>query len=665
MNRFRVFILCSGLIGIWSLFLLRGVYLQLLPYPQLEALKKKQFQKIVQLAPQRGDIFDRHGRELAISVPRQSLYADPKLIENPFGIGKKIAKELKIPSRPLIEKLKKYKKKGRRFMWIHRLLPDHHTEAIRSWGYRGLGFKEEYKREYPNGRRAQYILGRVGGEGQGLSGIEYTMDSVLNGKKERIRLQKDARGRALIKDGFVFTENPGGADVQLTIDSDLQQYVEKLLETAIQKRKAAGAWAVILDASTSEVLTLASSDGEPRDGESSSRGRNRAVANVYEVGSVMKAFTVASALQNQIVEPNTEINTENGQFRIGNRVIKEADKKHSFPSLMVSEILSYSSNIGVSKLALELGDEKLLTTFKDFGFMAPSGVELPSEGRGLVSQLPWSDHLLSNISFGQGMAVNAMQVANAYAAVARGGVFFPATLIKKKQQDRSELSSSRRVMDEEKAKQLKLMLTGVTNRGGTGFNARIQGFPVAGKTGTAQRIDPEKGGYQSGRYLSSFAGFFPVNKPKFVVYVAVDDPVGPGGRSATAVAVPLFKKMAEYLLRKSRTEPSYIASNAVTLSQGVTADHLREPALARALNSSSEPSLSSRGATQITYAELQESRPLKTVPSLKGMTLREVVDQFQGHNVDFQVKGKGRYVKSVVPTQGRKFYEGQTIKLRF
>jgi len=637
-----------GFLAMGALFIVRAIYLQLLPYPQLEALKKRQYQKIIQLAPQRGDVVDRFGKELAISVPRKSLYADPKLIENPFLIGKKVARELKIPASPLIAKLKKLKKKGRRFVWIHRLLPQHHSDEIASWKIRGLGFKEEFKREYPNGKRAQHILGKVGGEGQGLSGVEYTMDSRLSGQQEKIRLQKDARGRALVKDGLFFTESPAGSDVVLTIDSALQHFVEKTLEKAVLQNKAQGAWAVILDAETSEVLTMASSDGAARKGEVISRGRNRALSDVYEVGSVMKAFTVAAALQHEIVEPNTEINTEGGRFSIGKRIIKEADKKHSFESLSVSDILSYSSNIGVSKLALEMGDEKLLLTLKNFGFLQTSGIELPSEGKGLVSQLPWKPHLLANVSFGQGIAVNALQVANAYAAIARGGLFASPSLIREDrgEQDKPISENFRRVMDEEKAKQLKLMLTGVTNRGGTGFNARIQGFPIAGKTGTAQRVDPQKGGYQKGRYLSSFAGFLPVNSPKFVIYVAVDDPAGALGRGATAVAVPLFKKMAEYALRKSRTEPSYIENNAIPLTQ-------------------EKGELAPKNQfVDLSLEKLPEVPSLKKMPNIKGMALREVLRTFEGHNVDLEIQGSGPIVKDFYPKKGHLFREGQKIKLK-
>ena len=202
-------------------------------------------------------------------------------------------------------------------------------------------------------------------------------------------------------------------------------------------------------------------------------------------------------------------------------------------------------------------------------------------------------------------------------------------------------------MDEDKARQLKLMLSGVTKEGGTGFQARIQGFPVAGKTGTAQRIDSENGGYQVGRYLSSFAGFLPVNDPKFVIYVAVDDPMGEFGRGATAVAVPLFKQIAEYALRKSRTEPSYIENDAIVISADSKSSEPKEPAIT------------------MEWKSIENAPELKKIPKLQGLTLKEVLKKFEGHNVDLRLEGKGRFVKGVSPKQGRSFREGQKVRLRF
>ena len=262
-----------------------------------------------------------------------------------------------------------------------------------------------------------------------MGGLERRFEEVLSGAGRKVRVQRDARGRVLVEDGRIFASPPEGSDIYLTIDKELQFWVESQLQKAVRENQAKGAWAVVLNPENSEILAMASHpsfDSNRALKVRSRRRRNKTIHDVYETGSVMKTFSVAGALNYGLVKPNTKINTEGGVFRVGNRNITEADRDHVFREMTVSDVLSYSSNVGTSKIALKMTDELLYRTLVNFGFGRKSGVGLPGEARGLLSPPPWRDHLTANISFGHGVAVTALQVANAYAAIANGGELKPA-----------------------------------------------------------------------------------------------------------------------------------------------------------------------------------------------------------------------------------------------
>ena len=649
-HRFVIIFLWVGFL--WLAMLGRGAYLQLWPNSQLEKVKNRQFEKIVKLSSRRGDILDRNGNEMAISVLSYSLYGDPKIIKNPRRTGRRLAKILNKPAAPLIKKLRRKKS---RFVWIQRRLDEKTYAKIKKWKIRGLAFKEEYERIYPDKSLAAPVLGFVGREVQGLGGIEARYDKDLTGNPQKVRLQRDARGRSLVEDGFVFSKNPEGSDIFLTLDKDLQYWVEKELKSAAKEHKATSAWAVVLDPKDSAVLAMASFPSFDANRALSVKGKlrkNKVIHEVHEVGSVMKAFTIAGALQQGLVEPNTKINTENGVFKIGGRTIREADKKHSYKELTVSQVLSLSSNVGTSKIALKMTDEGLDETLRQFGFGEKQGIDLQGEAKGILPKLPWRDHLTSVISFGHGIAVTGLQVANAYAAIANGGVLNKPYLVQKVYDFESgkvkefKGKKIRRVLDESVANQVKIMLSTVTGQGGTGINARIDGYPVAGKTGTAQKVSSEKRGYAKGKYISSFAGFVPANDPQFVIFVAVDSPMGKKGYYGAWVAAPLFRNIARYALRKQRTIPAYLKKQDLVLGKK-----------SFVVGEEGKP-----------YKMLLEKIPTRSqkitkMPDLEGMTLREVLRQFRGQEVDLRIKGKGHHVTRFFPPVGREIKRKQKVKV--
>jgi len=655
MKKYRFYILVVMIVALWLSLLGRGAYLQLLPNEKLAQVKERQFQKIVKLSSRRGDIFDRGGDELAISILSYSLFADPKLLENPRKAARMVARKLNLSYKNLYEK---FKKKKSRFVWVQRRLDRKDYDEIRDWKIRGLAFKEEYKRIYPGGNLGSHVLGFVGREVQGLSGLESFYDTALKGNPQKIRLQRDARGRSLVEDGYVFTKHPEGSDLFLTIDKDLQYWVEKELKATVEHHEAEGGWAVVLDPKDSAILSMASfpdfNSNRPKSSKSANR-RNKVIHDVHEVGSVIKTFTIAGALKNGLVEPNTMINTENGRFKIGKRVIREAQKSHNFKELSVSEILAYSSNVGTAKLALEMGDQEVYENLLNFGFRQKTGVDIPGEAQGLVSKPPWKNHLTANISFGHGVAVTGLQVANAYAAIANGGVLHRPYLVQKVYDYESGKVSEfggqeiRRVLPESVAQQMKMMLSQVTGQGGTGFNARIDGFPVAGKTGTAQKVDPEKGGYRTGKYIANFAGFVPANDPQFVIYAVIDSGSNKHGYTGTSVAAPLFRSIARFALRRDRTEPAYL-SNSQTLPSENQSEKKLEP---------------SASATVIPLVKVPAPAEKIKMPNLNGMVLREVLREFQGMDIKLQVSGDTGQVINHSPKVGQVLKAGEKVKIKF
>lgn len=651
MIKARVILIVFVVALLWISMIVRGAYLQLIPNPQFEAIKQKQFNKMVQLSSRRGDILDRDGKELAVSVTAQSLFADPSLIKDPYAVSKKLSKHFGMSFKSMHKRLKD---KKRRFVWIKRRLDNSDYEKIKSWNIRGLAFQEEYRRVYPSKTLASPILGYVGREQQGLGGLEKKYESLLSGAGHEVRVQRDARGRALVHDERIFTMAPEGSDIYLTIDKDLQFWVEKQLQEAVTEFDADAAWAVVLSPQDSAILamgTYPSFDSNQPLSEKPEFRRNKVIHDIYETGSVMKAFSVGGAIDRGIVQPKTKINTENGEFRIGKRTITEADKKHSFKELTVSDILVHSSNVGAAKIGLQMTDEVLRQTLVDFGFGVKTGVELPGEGRGILHKTPWVDHLTANISFGHGVATTALQLANAYAAIANGGELNQPYIIKEiRDVEKGEIivtskKTIRRVINDKSANLLKMMLSAVVAEGASGHLARIDGYPIAGKTGTAQKVNPHGRGYLPGAYIASFAGFVPANDPKYVIFVTVDNPKKKDYYAAT-VAAPLFRHIAQFALRRDRTTPVYL-SDASVVRQSQSNEEALEAKIQR---------------KKLRDLNLPKSQ-LKVMPNLKGLTLNEVLRQLNGHDHSIKIVGYGK-VRETYPEAGKDVGKEIRIQLR-
>ena len=635
--------------SLWVVLLVRGAYLQLIPNEKFSQLKNKLFEREVTLKPRRGIIYDRYGEELAISIPSQSLFIDPQRVKQPYYAAKKLSHLLNIPRKPLLKKILNKKKK---FLWIKRHLSKKQTQKIKLWNWEGLHLIKENKRFYTKDSSLSQVLGFTGIDGQGLEGIEKQYDEILKGESQKILLKRDARGRPLFMDSAPFINKVSGFDIYLTIDSDLQIYLEKALEFAVQDSKAQSAMAVVLSAQNSEILAMANfpnyNPNKPFSVKTMNR-RNRTVTDMFEPGSTLKTFTVISALQKGINLSKT-YSSEKGKLQIGKQVIREAESKKKFkPFLNMSEILSLSSNVGAASIALDVGSRSLRKTLFNFGFGKKTGVDFPGETKGLLRDLPWRPIETATISFGHGIASTALQVANAYTSIANGGVLKKPFLVKQiknpytgeEQIFRSQ--TLRRVLSPEEAQTLSLMLIFVTEQQGTGFRASVPGYFVAGKTGTAQKVDFQNKTYKKEEYITSFAGFLPAHKPKFVIYILID-----GAKNkfyASSLAAPLFSQVASYSVRRAGLSPTLLAEeNIILSSQGMRKTVKKQKG-------------KTKRKRKIAFVD-------PVVPDLRGFTLREVLNKVQGSGLKLKIYGSGKLVRSI-PFAGETLPQSKKITLIF
>ncbi len=631
---------------LWGSVIFRAAIVQVLPNERLSSIEKKQFNKTVTLNSRRGAIYDRSENELAVTVTSFSVYADPKIIKNRVKVSRNLAKILNIPSKKIFKKIKNKKK---RFVWLKRRASSEIKDKIAKAQLKGISIIEEPKRIYPNGSLLAQTLGFVGSEEQGLEGLELKLDKELRGEKRKIRLNRDARGRPLLLSGQFFTDNKDGVDYSLTIDNELQYKLEAELVSTVNRFQADSAVGVIMDVDTSEVLSIANVPtfdvNNPFSAKAINR-KNKSITDAFEPGSTMKTFVLAGAIASGQFKPSSKVDCEDGKFKIGKHYIRESDAHHKFGLISLSEVLAKSSNVGTAKVALKLGAKKTRSILKDFGFGKKTNIGFPGESSGVLHKTPWRKHLLSNVSFGHGMTATPLQIAAAYTSIANGGLLKKPVLVKSSYNhstgEKKEFSSElvRRVLTKEDAATMRLMLMGTTTKNGTGFNARIHGFPVAGKTGTAQKVSA-KGGYEKGAYVASFAGFVPANNPKYVIYIAVDNPRLK--YYGSEVAAPVFAKVASYAVLKEGLPPVLLSEEDI-IDKKQNEIKLKQKIALKKIN-------------------INGDKKIKRVPILSGLSLRQVYQRVSGQDLKIKVNGSGRVVKTW-PEAGTNLGKNRSIKVK-
>ncbi len=552
----RCLIVFLSLSGLFFLLLTRLYHLQLFE-EELERRALRQHGLEVKPLPRRGTIFDRKGREFAISLATDSLYAHPKKVASPEEVATILAKILG-EEEPLLRGLKS----ARPFVWLKRKLEKEKAEEIRRLKLKGIGFLEERRRFYPHGEFASHLLGFVGVDDCGLEGIEFLYDRQLQGVGRRYSTRSDGWGREILPFREGHFSSSEGKDLVLTIDGMVQYIAEQELDVVFRESMAKAASIIVSQPKTGEILALANrptfdpnafADYPPE------ARRNRAITDWFEPGSTFKFVTAAASLEEGIFDQEDMVDCEGGEFEVfpGHFIHDYNYRSHPLGELSFSQVIEESSNVGVVKIALRLGEGKLYHYIRRFGFGERTGIDLPGEACGLVRSCSrWSKASIGAIPYGQEVAVTPIQLLMAISAVANGGYLMEPKVVKCIVPDgeealRFEPKVKRRVISSTTARKLTHILEGVVERG-TGRRARISGYSIAGKTGTAQKAEPGVG-YSRGKYVVSFVGYFPAYDPEIVILVMIDEPKG--NYCGGSLAAPVFRRVAERILGYMRIPP--------------------------------------------------------------------------------------------------------------
>lgn len=500
--------------------------------------------------PLRGRIFDRSGRILAMSVERYVFFADARIC----GSLKEIETNLKKINISLRKSSIKWNKDSS-YIPLLKNLDAESMEKIRALRIKGTDFTPEFVRQYPEGRLACQLIGVVGVSGDGLSGIEFEKNKELSGDKRWMSTFRDGRGRE-ISENFVDSGELKGSDIYLTIDRNLQFIAEKELDNALKELRPKRAAIVIQDPASGNVLAMASRPNyDPTDfPRSNDLLKNGVISDFFEPGSTFKVVAMAGALEEKIIHPDDKIFCENGRYVVYDHEITDHDKRGL---ISARQVMEYSSNVGMAKLGQELGKDRLFQYIRQFGFGSKTGIDLPGESKGLLrTPDKWSGLSIAILPFGQEIGATAIQIVNAYSAIANGGTLLQPRVIESisnvREEKNSEARKIRRVASPEVIRDLQEMLTGVVDRG-TGASAKIRGYSVGGKTGTAQKKDPMTGQYSRSHYVASFCGIIPMSSPRLSILVVLDEPKGDYWGASTAA--PIFKRVASQAVRYLEIPP--------------------------------------------------------------------------------------------------------------
>lgn len=627
--KFRIIMIFMFFFILFVALLSRAFQLQVLSGQKLKKLAARQHTTVLQLQAERGIIYDRNGEKLAISIMADSVCADPSKIIDPAHTSRQIAEILNLDHQDVFKKLSSPKS----FCWLSRRISPEQSASVQKANIEGIFLVEEPKRFYPNGELAAHLLGFVGLDGHGLEGLEKKYDESLKGKTEKLSWARDAKGKKLLLHvGHSETPKDENDNLVLTIDNRIQYLVETSLKEAVLDKGAKGGLAIVMDPKTGEILALANQLGfNPNnlEGLTPERWRNRAMTDYYDPGSTFKPFLVAGALEEKIVRETDRFFCENGNYKIADRVIHEANKKRH-GTLTVREILKYSSNIGSAKIAQKMGKDKFYNYILKFGFGERTGIDLPGESPGAVRPAKnWVPVDTAMIAFGQGVSVTAIQLITAFSAIANKGVLMKPYIVRGIADQDNHLvklytpTVVRNVISPNVAKRLTAMLTNVVEaEDGTGKNAKIVNVAVAGKTGTSQKFDAARGVYSSEKVRTSFIGFFPADDPQVAILVILDEPQR--DKWGGVASAPVFKKIGEQILNCFKTnirETPVFEKNEGAKIQLVAAQETIVP------------------------QDLHQEEDESTMPNFVGLTLREAMKKAKADSVELKVYGNGWAVR--------------------
>ncbi len=623
----------------WTLIaLVRLAQVQLLRHDEYVARAQRQQERTLSLEPVRGAILDVRGRILAESVAAVSVYADPQAIADAESVARALAtiSAVDLSADDIEEKLRA---KGG-FVWIARQLPVEAGEAIRKLRLPGIYLLDAHRRTYPKNSLAASVIGTVGIDGQGLAGIEHSFDGLVRGREGKVTLLRDARRGIYMLGGEGANRAIDGDDVVLTIDSVVQFIAEQALTKAVAKWHASGGMAVVMDPSSGAVLAMASvptfDPNHFRDAPPSS-WRNRNVQEIFEPGSTFKIVTASAGLEEGVVTPSQILDCGNGGIDVGNVEIHEhGGNRYGF--MTFEEVMLHSSNVGAIRVGLALGEKRFYRYIRKFGFGERTGIALPGETPGLLrSTARWSQVSNASISIGQEIGVTPLQIVTAFATIANGGIRVAPRIVDRVGNDRGDIvfrppvRPPVRVISERTAAVLNEILKAVVERG-TGVHAALQEHTVAGKTGTAQKA--VRGGYSPDRFIASFGGYVPADRPRLAILVVIDEPKG--NEYGGTVAAPVFKEIAEPVLRYLGVPPSLPARTL----------RVQAPAVA-AFSQESASGLRATGR----------------VPDMRGLDARAAVASATAAGFQVRTIGSG-VVQSQLPPPGGALPEHAMLTLR-
>ncbi len=671
--RFRMSLLCGLMMLGLGVVISTAYRVQVEDSAGWKQTAENQRQRRLHVDPKRGAIYDRNGQALAASVEVPSVTVD--VIEMLRGIegpatqaavlrdaATRLGAALALDPKDLEAKLAA----RRRFLWVKRRVTADEAQAVRDLSdpktqrtpLRGLAIEGEGRRYYPGRDLAGPLLGFVAPDGLGKDGLEYSLDEELRGHANDLKALSDRAGRSVAADRDLDAQSLAGHDVVLTIDQGIQHVAEHELEAAQRTYETKGASLVVLDPNTGEILALVSVPRyNPNDyGDSDVEARrSRVITDRFEPGSVMKVFTVAAALAGGTLKPTEPVFCEHGSYRIDNVTVHDT---HDNAWLSPTQVLARSSNIGASKIALNLGEPALYSTLRRFGFGEPTGLPLAGEASGVLRPKgrPWFDVETANASFGQGVSVTTLQLALALGAIANGGRLLDPILVRRIVDARGAIVREwpthvrREVVSESVAKTVAEMLTAVVEEGGTGVEAALEGFRVAGKTATAQKVDPATGQYSEQKYTASFMGFVPAERPRLVIVVTLDEPMI--GHYGGDLAGPVFRRVAESSLRYLGVSPAHTQTRISTVTASDDPVDRKTPP-------------STEVAALPNPAPREVGPPLPStvrVPDAMGMGARDALRALGAAGLVPVVEGTGRLVKQI-PPPGAGVPRGSSVRI--
>jgi cell division protein FtsI (penicillin-binding protein 3) len=629
--RIRIRLIGAVFVLGFLLVAVRAFELQILQEQQWQERAERQHQKVIPLTPQRGTIYDRNGEALAVSVDVDSIYVEPGKLEDRAAAARQLARAVGMSRKTVAAKLRA--SKG--FVWLKRQVPPDRSAGVKALNLKGVGTIKEHRRFYPNSAIAAHVIGFTGLDPKGLEGLELEYDKTILGRGGYLVMERDALGRGL---GSGTPEVQGatrGKDLYLTLDKNLQYIAERELADGLRKSQAKSGTVVMLEPNSGRVLAMASyPEYNPNafTHYKPSQWRNRAVCDSFEPGSTFKVFVMAAALNEGVISTRQRIDCENGAFRVGGREIHDHNK---YKLLTPAEIIKYSSNIGAAKIGKRLERDKLYRYLRDFGFGEETGIDLPGEASGLLRPPDkWFEVDLAAISFGQGVSSTPLQVVTAAAAIANGGYLMRPYLVEKVVDDQGQTVQEsrpqvvRKVIARDVARTVTSMMEMTTEDGGTATNARVPGFHVAGKTGTAQKVDPVTGGYSADKRLASFVGFLPAEEPRLVMLVTIDEPRK--GVYGGLTAAPVFSRIASQAMQYLKVSPREEVASGESLPNldEIFADAtIRTPA-------------QEGGKAGVVQAGVGPQ-----MPNFHGLSYRQVLKLMQERELNVSFRGRGRVVE--------------------